>query len=113
MPIGMEVNLNEPQTPFQASITGDGTAAPVLPVDSDDLPALIAVRLRWHRRIKRDRTLDYKETELVSGFVHLEVRYELEPGERKTAFVEIINKRSGKKLKSNRALFEGQPDFPG
>ena len=79
MPGGMEANIDEPQVPFQASITGDGTATPVLPIDSDDLPALIAVRLRWHRRFRKDRTLDYEEKELESGLVHLEVRYGSSP----------------------------------
>src|SRR4051812_19901053 len=102
MPVGMEANINEPQLPFQGSITGDGTATPVPPIDSDDLPALIAVRLRWHSRWPfKDRSLDYHEKNLVGGpgIVHLEVRYELKPGERKTAFVEIINKKNGQKVK--------------
>jgi hypothetical protein len=113
MPIGMEANINEPQLPFQDRITGDGTAIPVAPVDSDDLPASIAVRLKWHRRFRKDKTLDYEQKELESGIVHLEVSYGLKPGERKTAFVEIVNNKNGQKVKSNRVTFEGQPDFPG
>ena len=111
MPVGLEANIDEPQLPFQGSITGDGTATGVPPINSSDLPALIAVRLRWHRRFRKDRTLNYKEKELVSGpgFVHLDVRYALKPHERKTAFVEIINKKNGQKVKSNRVTFEGQP----
>jgi hypothetical protein len=109
MPVVLEVNLDDPPVPFSAAITGDGTATPQLPIDADDLPALIAVRLRWHRRFRKDRSLDYKEEELTAGQVHLEVRYALSSGERKTAFVEIINKKTGQKFKSRRALFEGQP----
>jgi hypothetical protein len=112
MPVAMEVNLSEPQF-VNAAISGDGTAIPKAPIDPADLPALIAVRLRWHRRFRRDRSLDYNEKELQSGqIVHLEVHYALSPGERKTAFVEIINKKNGQKLESNRALFEGQPIPP-
>lgn len=114
MPVGMEANINEPQLPFQGSITGDGTATLVPPVGANDLPALIAVRLRWHRAFRKDRSLDYNEQELgPGGIVHLEVHYALKPGERKTAFVEIVNKKNGQKLKSNRVIFEGQPNFPG
>src|SRR4051812_10272314 len=105
MPVGMEANIDEPQLPFQGGITGDGTATPVSPVNANDLPALIAVRLRWHRRLGKDRTLAYKEEELKSGIVHLTVSYGLKPGERKTAFVEIVNKKNGQNVKSNRVTF--------
>jgi hypothetical protein len=113
MPMAMEVNLNNPQF-VNAAITGSGTAIPQAPIGADELPALIAVRLRWHRRFRKDRSLDYHEKVLqaVSQIVHLEVRYALSPGERKTAFVEIINTKNGQKLKSHRALFEGQPMLP-
>jgi len=112
MPVAMEVNLNEPHF-VDAAISGDGTAVPQAPIDGDDLPALIAVRLRWDRRWRKDRSLDYNEKELKAGqIVHLEVHYALGPGESKTAFVEIINKKTGQKLKSNRATFVGQPILP-
>jgi hypothetical protein len=112
MSVGMSPNIDEPQLPWQAAITGDGTADLQAPVSAGDVPAVIAVRLRWHRPFGKDRSLDYNETQLTagSGLVHLTVRYELSPGERKTAFVEIINKKNGQKLKSNRVVFEGQPN---
>jgi hypothetical protein len=113
MPVAMEVNLDDPHF-VDSGITGDGTAIPQVPLNANDLPALIAVRLRWHRRFRKDRSLDYKEQMLPSaaGFVHLRVLYALKPGERKTAFVEIINKKSGQKLRSERHLFEGAPILP-
>jgi hypothetical protein len=107
MPIGMEVNLNDNLD--GNSITGDGTAAPQNPLSADDLPALIAVRLRWDRRFKKDRTLDYTEKELPApgGIINLKVHYGLTPHETKKVFVEIINKHNGQKLKSERRTFTG------
>ncbi|GAA3705013.1 hypothetical protein GCM10022204_23070 [Microlunatus aurantiacus] len=112
MPVALEADLEEPSLPFQASIAGTGTATPAPPVEPGDLPVVIAVRLRWHRRFRKDRTLHYREEELASGSVQLGVYYKLKPHERKTVFVEVINKKTGHKVQSNRVTFEGQPDFP-
>lgn len=107
MPIGLDVNLNDNLN--GNSITGDGTAAPQNPLGDDDLPALIAVRLRWDRRFRKDKSLDYKEKELPApgGIINLKVHYVLGPNETKKVFVEIINKHNGQKLQSERRTFTG------
>jgi hypothetical protein len=107
MPIAMEVNLNDNLA--GNSITGDGTAVPQNPLSTDDLPALIAVRLRWDRWWRKDRTLDYTEEGLPApgGIINLKVHYVLKPQETKKVFVEIINKNNGQKLRSERRTFTG------
>lgn len=107
MPIGMEVDFNG--NVDGSSITGDGTAAPQNPLSADDLPALIAVRLRCDRWSRKDKTLDYTEKEMPTpgGIINMKVHYVLEPGETKKVFVEIINKKNGNKLKSHRRTFTG------
>lgn len=112
MPVGMEVNLDDFLT-ASTTITGDGTAAPQGVVSAGELPALIAVRLRWDRFLRKDKSLDYTEKELLPGqIVHLKVHYLLSNGETKKVFVEVINKHNGQKLESERRTFTGVHVLP-
>lgn len=110
MPIGMEAILDD--VAIQSiTITGEGFASWQGPGNSaDDLPAVIAIRLRWHRRFLKDRTLDYDEGTLGPGTSfsgHLKVHYTLSNGETKKVFVEMINRRTGQKVHSERRTFTG------
>ena len=93
MAVGMEANLNDTLAGGK-TINGDGLAQPQPPVSADDLPALIAVRLRWDRRFRKDRSLDYAEKQLTpSAIVHLHVRYTFTSnGDTKRVFVEAWNR---------------------
>jgi hypothetical protein len=113
----METILN-PVLGSSVLITGEGYASWQGPSGDSvsQLPALIALRLRWDRPWRKDRTLDYDEGTLgdpdqpFGG--QLQVHYALSNGETKKVFLEMINKRTGQKVTSERRVFTGVHVLP-
>lgn len=107
MSVVMEVQLDYVNQPTSRHITAYGLAFVQGSTSAKELPATIALRLRWDRPWRKDKSLDYDEAilEPPNSTVRLEVHYTFKPDETKKVFAEIINKRTGKKIHSQRIIF--------